>query len=58
MSDITITIPVDQARALLEAAGRGLDEWDMSPDDPTTPEPNVYALAIRGYRRLTNGIPK
>ena len=43
---ITITIPVEQARALLEAALGGL------------PSPGrLQALAVRGYRRLTNGLP-
>lgn len=54
---ITMTIPVEQARALLEAASRGLDEWDMSPDDATTPDVTVQALALRGFRRVTNALP-
>ena len=55
---ITITIPVEQARALLQAASRGLDDWDMDPDDDTTPDIVVQALAFRGYRRLWNATPK
>lgn len=49
---ITLDLTVAQAKAVLEAASRGMDEWDYEPEAGTTPNKKTQTAALRGWRAI------
>lgn len=47
---VTVTMTAAQLLSLLEAASRGMDEWDYEPGDANTPVKRVRDSALRAYQ--------
>ena len=60
---VTVTLTAPQARALLDAAGQGIDEWVAEDEnDEAHGHPLSHAreikTAMRGYAALSRAMPK